>query len=140
MREVLESPYAGNALRDSCIIDLHDMLFVLKGVLQIRDAALHHGHGHVFQEGDTVAVWGAGPVGQFAIASAFMLGAASVIAIDRLRSALARSVGAITVDYSSYIISHRITLDEAPKMYNVWRDKKDAVTKIVIDPWAEKAA
>ncbi len=213
------------------------------------------------QEGDTVAVWGAGPVGQFAIASAFMLGAARVIAIDRIpeRLALARSIGAITVDYAeedvsvltalkdltgglgpdscidavgleahmgdaqdlydslkvavmletdrpgvlrqaiqavrkggtlsipgvygglldkvpfgaafgkgitmkmgqthmhtymkpllerieqgqidpSYIISHRITLDEAPEMYKVWRDKKDQVTKIVIDPWAENTA
>ena len=213
------------------------------------------------QEGDTVAVWGAGPVGQFAIASAFMLGAARVIAIDRIpeRLALARSVGAITVDYSeedvsvltalkdltgglgpdacidavgleahmgdlqglydtvkvalmletdrsgvlrqaiqavrkggtlsipgvygglldkvpfgaafgkgitmkmgqtnmhnymkplleriekgqidpTYIISHRITLEEAPEMYKIWRDKKDKVTKIVIDPWAERAA
>lgn len=212
------------------------------------------------QEGDTVAVWGAGPVGQFAISSAFMLGAARVIAIDRVpeRLALARSVGAITVDYSeedvsvmtalkdltggvgpdacidavgleahmgdaqgfydtvktalmletdrsgvlrqaiqavrkggtlsipgvygglldkvpfgaafgkgitmkmgqtnmhnymkpllervekgqidpSYIISHRITLNEAPEMYEIWRDKKDKVTKIVIDPWAEKS-
>jgi threonine dehydrogenase-like Zn-dependent dehydrogenase len=209
------------------------------------------------QEGDTVAVWGAGPVGQFAIASAFMLGAARVISIDRIpeRLALARSIGAITVDYSdedvsvlkaikdltggvgadgcidavgleahmgdfqdlydktktalmletdrpgvlrqaiqavrkggtlsipgvygglldkipfgaafgkgitmkmgqthmqkymkpllervekgqidpSYIISHRITLDQAPDMYKIWRDKKDNVTKIVIDPWA----
>jgi threonine dehydrogenase-like Zn-dependent dehydrogenase len=213
------------------------------------------------QEGDTVAVWGAGPVGQFSIASAFMLGAARVIAIDRVpeRLALARSIGAITVDYSeedvavltalkeltggigpdacidavgleahmgdlqgfydtvkvalmletdrsgvlrqailaarkggtvsvpgvygglldkvpfgaafgkgltmkmgqtnmhsymkpllgriekgeidpSYIISHRITLDEAPNMYEVWRDKKDNVTKIVIDPWAGQVA
>jgi threonine dehydrogenase-like Zn-dependent dehydrogenase len=33
--------------------------------------------------GDIVAVWGAGPVGQFAIASAFLLGAERVIAIDR---------------------------------------------------------
>lgn len=213
------------------------------------------------QPGDTVAVWGCGPVGQFAIASAFLLGAARVIAIDRLpeRLEMARSIGAITVDYSeedvsvltalkdltggvgpdacidavgleahstelqglydvvktalmmetdrpavlrqaiqsvrkggtlsipgvygglldkvpfgaafgkgitmkmgqtnmhnymkplleriekgqidpSYIISHRITLDEAPAMYKVWRDKKEKVTKIVIDPWAEKAA
>lgn len=211
--------------------------------------------------GDTVAVWGCGPVGQFAIASAFMLGAARVIAIDRFpeRLDLARSLGAITVDYSeddvsvltalkdltggigpdacidavgleahstelqgiydvvktalfletdrpsvlrqaiqavrkggtvsipgvygglldkvpfgaafgkgvtmkmgqtnmhnymapllrrieqgqidpSYIISHRITLDEVPAMYKVWRDKKEKVTKIVIDPWLEKAA
>jgi threonine dehydrogenase-like Zn-dependent dehydrogenase len=212
------------------------------------------------EPGDTVAVWGCGPVGQFAIASAFMFGAARVIAIDRLseRLALARSLGAITVDYSdedttvltaikdltghagpdscidavgleshstelqgvydkvkaalmletdrpsvlrqaiqairkggtlsipgvygglldkvnfgaafgkgitmkmgqtnmhtymkplleriekgeidpSYIISHRITLEEAPRMYEVWRDKQEAVTKIVIDPWRQPA-
>ena len=211
------------------------------------------------QPGDTVAVWGCGPVGQFTIASAFMLGAGRVIAIDRFpeRLQLARTLGAITVDYSeedvsvltalkdltggigpdacidavgleahstelqgvydkvknsllletdrpgvlrqaiqavrkggtlsipgvygglldkvpfgaafgkgitmkmgqtnmhnymkpllkrieqgqidpSYLISHRITLDEAPEMYKVWRDKKDNVTKIVIDPWAER--
>jgi threonine dehydrogenase-like Zn-dependent dehydrogenase len=35
------------------------------------------------QPGDVVAVWGCGPVGQFAIASAYMLGAEKVIAIDR---------------------------------------------------------
>ena len=35
------------------------------------------------ESGDTVAVWGCGPVGQFAIRSAYMLGAARVIAIDR---------------------------------------------------------
>jgi threonine dehydrogenase-like Zn-dependent dehydrogenase len=36
------------------------------------------------EPGDTVAVWGCGPVGQFAIASAYMLGAEKVIAIDRV--------------------------------------------------------
>ena len=212
------------------------------------------------QEGDTVAIWGCGPVGQFAIASAFMLGAARVIAIDRIpeRLALAREVGAVTVDYSeddmsvltalkeltggtgpdscidavgleahssdlqgvydtvknallletdrpavlrqaiqgvrkggtvsipgvygglldkvpfgaafgkgitmkmgqtnmhnymkplldrieegqvdpAYIISHRVTLDQVPEMYKIWRDKKENVTKIVIDPWATAA-
>ena len=211
------------------------------------------------QENDTVAVWGCGPVGQFAIASAFMLGAGRVIAIDRFpeRLELARALGAIVVDYSeedlsvltalkdltggigpdacidavgleahsadlqgmydvvkttlmletdrpgvlrqaiqavrkggtlsipgvygglldkvpfgaafgkgvtmkmgqtnmhtymkplleriekgqidpSYIVSHRISLEEAPEMYKVWRDKKQNVTKIVIDPWIEK--
>ena len=59
------------------------------------------------QEGDTVAVWGCGPVGQFAIASAFMLGAAQVIAIDRIpeRLEMARSVGAVTVDYAGEDVS-----------------------------------
>jgi threonine dehydrogenase-like Zn-dependent dehydrogenase len=36
------------------------------------------------QGGDTVAVWGCGPVGQLAIASALLLGAERVIAIDRI--------------------------------------------------------
>jgi threonine dehydrogenase-like Zn-dependent dehydrogenase len=35
------------------------------------------------QPGDTVAVWGCGPVGQFAIKSAYLLGAERVIAVDR---------------------------------------------------------
>ncbi len=45
------------------------------------------------QPGDTVAVWGCGPVGQFAIASARLLGAERIVAIDRVpeRLALARS-------------------------------------------------
>ena len=36
------------------------------------------------QPGDVVAIWGCGPVGQFAIKSAYMLGAERVIAIDRI--------------------------------------------------------
>ena len=52
--------------------------------------------------GDTIAVWGAGPVGQFAIASAKMLGAAKVIAIDDVpyRLEMAASQGYETIDYS----------------------------------------
>ncbi|MCU1677507.1 MAG: glutathione-dependent formaldehyde dehydrogenase [Frankiales bacterium] len=51
--------------------------------------------------GDTIAVWGAGPVAQFAIASAFLLGAERVIAIDRFeyRLARARRAGAETLNY-----------------------------------------
>jgi threonine dehydrogenase-like Zn-dependent dehydrogenase len=53
------------------------------------------------QNGDTVAIWGCGPVGQFAIRSAFMLGAERVIAIDRFpeRLQMARNGGADTIDY-----------------------------------------
>jgi threonine dehydrogenase-like Zn-dependent dehydrogenase len=52
------------------------------------------------EPGDTVAVWGCGPVGQFAIRSAFMLGAERVIAIDNVpeRLTLAAEAGAVTVD------------------------------------------
>ncbi len=53
------------------------------------------------QSGDTVAIWGAGPVAQFAIRSAFMLGAGRVIAIDTVpeRLEMARAAGAETVDF-----------------------------------------
>ncbi len=210
--------------------------------------------------GDTVAVFGCGPVGLFAIASAYMFGAEKVIAIDRFpeRLALAREYcGATTIDYTagnpsivealrdlthgigpdsiidavgmeahgtdlsavydkvdqalmletdrptvlrqaiqavrkggtlsipgvyggdldklnfgaafgkgitmkmgqtnmhkylhpllksiedgkidpSFMISHRIGIEEVPQMYKTWRDKKDRVTKIVIDPFRDK--
>ncbi len=54
------------------------------------------------EPGDTVAIWGAGPVGQFAIRSAFMLGAERVIAIDhrKERLKLAAGAGADTLDFS----------------------------------------
>lgn len=54
------------------------------------------------QRGDIVAVWGCGPVGQFTIKSAFLLGAERVIAIDRIpeRLQLARDfAGAETINY-----------------------------------------
>jgi threonine dehydrogenase-like Zn-dependent dehydrogenase len=212
------------------------------------------------QPGDTVAVWGCGPVGLFAIASAYMLGAERVIAIDRFpeRLKLAREYcGATTIDYTdndvvivealrdltggigpdscidavgmeahsntlvgmydkvkqavmletdrpfvlrqalqairkggtlsipgvyggaldkvnfgaafgkavhmamgqthmhkylkpllksvedgkidpSFLISHRVGIEEVPRMYKIGRDKKDQVTKIVIDPWRDQ--
>ena len=51
--------------------------------------------------GDTVAVWGCGPVGQFAIRSCFLFGAERVIAIDRhpARLRLAEQAGAETLNY-----------------------------------------
>lgn len=53
------------------------------------------------QPGDTVALWGCGPVGQFAIRSCFMLGAGRVIAIDRVpeRLEMARAAGAETLNF-----------------------------------------
>jgi len=54
------------------------------------------------QKGDTIAVWGCGPVGQFAIKSCFLLGAERVIAIDRFpeRLQMARkNSGAETLNY-----------------------------------------
>jgi threonine dehydrogenase-like Zn-dependent dehydrogenase len=54
------------------------------------------------QPGDTVAVWGCGPVGQMAIRSAFLLGAERVIAIDELpeRLKMARDGGAEVINFA----------------------------------------
>ena len=54
------------------------------------------------EPGDTVAIWGAGPVGQFAIRSAWMLGAGRVISIDCVpeRMEMARQGKAETIDFS----------------------------------------
>ena len=51
--------------------------------------------------GETIAIWGCGPVGQMAIRSAFLLGAERVIAIDTVpeRLALAAAAGAETLDF-----------------------------------------
>jgi threonine dehydrogenase-like Zn-dependent dehydrogenase len=60
--------------------------------------------------GETVAIWGCGPVGQFAIKSAFLLGADRVIAIDTVpeRLALAKESGAITLAFMQEDIYERI--------------------------------
>ena len=53
------------------------------------------------EPGDTVAVWGCGPVGLFAVQSAFLMGAERVIAIDHFphRLELAKKFGAETINY-----------------------------------------
>ena len=59
---------------------------------------------------DTVAVWGAGPVGQFAIRSAVLLGARQVICIDRVaeRLAMAEAGGAIAINFDQQSVLERL--------------------------------
>src|SRR5438552_18078970 len=59
---------------------------------------------------DTVAIWGAGPVGQMTIRSAILLGAKQVIAIDRLpeRLSMARAGGAITINFEEESVIERL--------------------------------
>ena len=62
------------------------------------------------EPGDTVAVWGCGPVGQFAIRSAFLLGAERVIAIDRVpeRLRMAEAGGAETLDITEIDVVEKL--------------------------------
>jgi threonine dehydrogenase-like Zn-dependent dehydrogenase len=82
-----------DSLSDEQVLFLSDILPT--GYMAAENCAI--------QPGDTVAVWGCGPVGQFAIACALMLGAERVMAIDRFPERLrlaALKLGAETIDYT----------------------------------------
>ena len=66
------------------------------------------------EPGDTVAVWGCGPVGLFAIQSAFLLGAHRVIAIDHYprRLELAKSMGAEVLHYEEVDVREALERDD----------------------------
>ena len=96
--ELVRVPYADfgplkvpHSLPDEKALFLSDILPT--GYMAAENCAIEPGH--------VVAVWGAGPVGQFAIRSAFLLGAHRVSAIDRFpeRLRLAEQAGAETIDY-----------------------------------------
>src|SRR5436853_4005991 len=64
------------------------------------------------QPGDTIAVWGCGPVGLLAMKSAFILGAERVIAIDRVVSRLRKAAGdccAETINYEHVNVLEALT-------------------------------
>jgi threonine dehydrogenase-like Zn-dependent dehydrogenase len=63
------------------------------------------------EPGDTVAVWGCGPVGLFAVQSAFLLGAGRVVAIDHhpRRLDLARGLGAEAIDFEQTSVLEALT-------------------------------
>lgn len=62
------------------------------------------------QGGETIAVWGCGPIGVLAIKSCFLLGAERVIAIDSVpeRLALARAAGAETIDFGDQTVQDEL--------------------------------
>jgi threonine dehydrogenase-like Zn-dependent dehydrogenase len=63
------------------------------------------------EPGDTVAVWGAGPVGQMAIQSAWMMGAARVISIDRVPERLEMSTisgGAEVINFEDQKVKEQL--------------------------------
>ncbi|QYD67053.1 glutathione-dependent formaldehyde dehydrogenase [Paraburkholderia edwinii] len=69
---------------------------------------------------DTVAIWGAGPVGQMTIRSAVLLGARQVIAIDHVpeRLAMARAGGATAIDFKNENVLerlHELTAGKGPE-------------------------
>ncbi|WP_225774754.1 zinc-dependent alcohol dehydrogenase [Pseudomonas sp. Marseille-Q5115] len=62
------------------------------------------------QPTDTVAIWGAGPVGQFTVRSAVILGAKQVVCIDNVpeRLAMAKAGGAITINFDEESVLDRL--------------------------------
>jgi threonine dehydrogenase-like Zn-dependent dehydrogenase len=39
----------------------------------------------------------------------------------------------------SFVVSHRVPLNQAPEMYKIFNNKQDNCTKVVLDPWADGA-
>ncbi len=98
--EYLRVPYADvgpivvpNGLTDDQVLFLSDIFPT--GWMAAENANI--------QPGQTVLVFGCGPVGQFAIRSAFMMGAERVIAVDQVeeRLRLAEAGGAETIDFAA---------------------------------------
>lgn len=75
-----------------------EQVLFLSDILPTGYMAAENGN---IQPGDVVAIWGCGPVGQLAIASAFLLGAERIIAIDHvpMRLEMARKQGAEVLDF-----------------------------------------
>ena len=87
-------------LTDEQVLFLSDILPT--GYMAAENCNIH--------EGDTVAVWGCGPVGQFAIRCAKMLGAERIIAIDSIASRLelAERGGATPLNYEDASVNQRL--------------------------------
>ena len=105
--ELLRVPYAdvGPIKIESDLPD--EKVLFLSDIYPTGYMAAEHAN---IEPGDTVAVWGCGPVGQMAIRSAVMLGAGRVIAIDNVpeRLAMARAGGAETIDTTDDNASERL--------------------------------
>jgi threonine dehydrogenase-like Zn-dependent dehydrogenase len=95
------------------------------------------------QPGETVAIWGCGPVGQFAIKSAWLLGAKRVIAIDQVpeRLRLAATQGkAETIDFSQVDVFETLqemTGGRGPmlvSMQSEWKLTEQALMRFTIAP------
>ena len=63
------------------------------------------------QDGDTIAIWGMGPVGQLCVKSCFLLGASRVIAIDHHPKRLekAKAAGADVINYTEVKTNQALT-------------------------------
>ncbi len=105
--EYLRVPYADvgpikieSALTDEQVLFLSDIFPT--GFMAAENAGI--------EPGDTVAIWGCGPVAQFAIRSAWMLGAGRVIAIDRVpeRLRMAEAGKAETINFDEVKVYDRL--------------------------------
>ncbi|NKJ50863.1 glutathione-dependent formaldehyde dehydrogenase [Burkholderia sp. SG-MS1] len=99
----LQAQYARTPLASASLIRLPDEIDDDRAILlsDIFPTGYFGAQLAGVRTGDTVAVFGAGPVGQFAIASAKLMGAGRVIAVDRIASRLdmARAQGAEVIDF-----------------------------------------
>jgi threonine dehydrogenase-like Zn-dependent dehydrogenase len=101
----LQAEYARVPLADATLIKLPADLDDDRAILlsDIFPTGYFGAECAEIKSGDTVAVFGCGPVGLFAVASAKLMGAGRVFAVDTLadRLAKARELGAETIDFNA---------------------------------------
>lgn len=97
------------------------------------------------RHGDTVAVFGCGPVGQFAIASTGLMGAGRIIAVDRIASRfdMARDQGAEVIDFGGEPavetireLTGGIGVDRVTEAYKTFDKRETGWTKVELLPAA----
>lgn len=100
----LQAEYARIPYANADLIKLPDAIDDDRAILlsDIFPTAYFGAEMAEIEPGDTVAVFGCGPVGQFAIASAFLMGAGRVLAVDTIASRLemAQMQGAEIIDFN----------------------------------------
>ncbi len=98
----LQAEYARVPFAYNSVVKLPDSITDDQAILMsdIYPTAYFGAHLAEVRDGDVVAVWGCGPVGLFAVLSAFQLGANRVIALDEHEDRLerARMLGAETIN------------------------------------------
>jgi threonine dehydrogenase-like Zn-dependent dehydrogenase len=108
--EYLRVPFADVNLQKMPTDFTDHQLVFLSDIFPTGYMAAEHAN---IQSDDTVAIWGCGPVGQFTIRSAMLLGAGKVVAIDdegRVpeRLQMARDAGAITINMRDEFVYERL--------------------------------
>jgi threonine dehydrogenase-like Zn-dependent dehydrogenase len=107
-----QATYVRTVYADNCLVPVPDHLSDEQAVLvgDVFSTGFHAAHEARIKEGDTVVIFGCGPIGIGALISAWLFGPKEVICVDMLdnRLAMARQYGATTIDARNENVVDRV--------------------------------